>query len=81
LIAKDEHIVINLKNKNIFPAEVIDLLKALHQVGFFDESMLIGSWVMPLYHEAFGIDYTLRTLDIDFAVKFIHSDRNKKVDI
>jgi hypothetical protein len=73
--------VIDLKNKDIFPAEVLDLLKALHSVGFFDESMLIGSWVMPLYHEAFGIDYTLRTLDIDFAVKFIHSDRDKKVDI
>jgi len=36
---------------------------------------------MPLYQEAFGISYVLRTLDIDFAVKFVHSDRDKKVDI
>ena len=73
--------LIEVRNKDIFPAEVRGLLQALHSVGFFEESMLIGSWVMPLYQDAFGISYTLRTLDIDFAVKFIHSDRDRKVDL
>lgn len=43
--------------------------------------MLIGSWVMPLYQELFDIHYVLRTLDIDFAVKFAASDRDKKADL
>ena len=43
--------------------------------------MLIGSWVMPLYQDAFGIGYALRTQDIDFAVKFVSVDRREKVDI
>lgn len=72
---------ISLKNKNIFPPEVIELLQAFYSVGFFDESLLIGSWVMPLYQEAFGIQYFLRTMDIDFAVTFALSDRDKKTDL
>lgn len=72
---------IAVKNKNIYPPEVRELLQALYSAGFFEESMLVGSWVMSLYQEAFGIIYTLRTLDIDFAVKFIHSDKDKKTDI
>jgi len=72
---------ISLNNKNIFPSEVRELLQAFYSVGFFDESLLIGSWVMPLYQEAFGINYVLRTMDIDFAVKFALSDRDRKVDL
>jgi hypothetical protein len=72
---------IPVKNKDIFPSEVRELLKALHSVGFFADSMLIDSWVMPLYREVFGINYTLRTLDIDFAVKFVQLDRGRKVDL
>lgn len=72
---------ISLKNKNIFPSEVIELLQAFYSVGFFDESLLIGSWVMSLYQEAFGIQYVLRTMDIDFAVKFALSDRDRKTDL
>jgi hypothetical protein len=72
---------ISLTNKNIFPSEVRELLQAFYSVGFFDESLLIGSWVMPLYQEAFGIHYVLRTMDIDFAVKFALSERDKKVDL
>jgi len=71
----------SLQDKNIFPSEVTELLQALYSVDFFDESLLIGSWVMPLYQEAFGIHYVLRTMDIDFAVKFALSDRDKKVDL
>lgn len=72
---------ISLKNKDIFPSEVTELLQAFYSVGFFDESLLIGSWVMPLYQEAFGIQYVLRTMDIDFAVKFALSDRDRKTDL
>jgi hypothetical protein len=72
---------IKVKNKHIFPHEVIELLKAFDSVGFFEESMLIGSWVMPLYQDAFGMHYALRTLDIDFAVKFISHSKVQKVDV
>lgn len=81
MTTKDEAMQITVKNKDIFPVEVRELLHALYSAGFFEESMLIGSWVMPLYQEAFGINYTLRTLDIDFAVKFVYSDRDKKIDL
>ena len=66
-----------IKYKDIFPDQVRELLRALYSVGFFEESMLIGSWAMPLYQEAFGINYILRTMDIDFAVKFVCSDKGK----
>jgi hypothetical protein len=80
-LAKSDVMQILLRNKDIFPAEVREILQALDSLDFFEESMLIGSWVMPLYQEAFGISYTLRTLDIDFAVKFVYPDRDKKVDL
>jgi len=72
---------IALKNKNFFPTEIKELLQALYSVGFFDDSLLIGSWVMPLYQEAFGISYVLRTMDIDFAVTLVLSDRDRKIDL
>ena len=73
--------LLTIPNKEIYPSEVLELFQAFHDAGFFEESMLIGSWVMPLYQEAFGIPYVLRTLDIDFAVKFAESDRAKKTDL
>jgi hypothetical protein len=79
--AKVECVRITVKNKDIFPSEVLELLKALHWVGFFADSMLIGSWVMPLYREVFGINYALRTMDIDFAVKFVHPGRDSQIDL
>ena len=72
---------VSLKNENIFPLEVRELLQAFFSVGFFDESILIGSWAMPLYQEAFGISYVLRTMDIDFAVKIALSGAAEKVDL
>ena len=69
---------VKVKNKDIFPNRVWELLKVLYSAGFFQECMLIGSWVMPLYQEAFGINYSLRTLDIDFAIKVVYSDKDKK---
>jgi hypothetical protein len=46
-----------ISDRNIFPPAVLDLFRAFHRVGFFEESMLIGSWVMPLYQDTFGIPY------------------------
>jgi hypothetical protein len=71
----------SIRNNNIFPAEVLALFRALHLAGFFEESMLIGSWVMPLYQEVFDIHYVLRTLDVAFAVKFASPGRDKGADI
>lgn len=44
-----------------FPPQIGELLRALSEVGFFDRSLLIGSWVMPLYRELYGVHYLLRT--------------------
>ena len=74
-------LTIPLSNKNIFPPGVLELFQALHDTGFFEESMLIGSWVMSLYQDAFGMPYTLRTLDIDFAVRLAASESTKKADL
>jgi hypothetical protein len=72
---------VKVKNRDIFPPEIRDLLQLLHRVGFFEDAGLVGSWVMPLYQAVFGIKYVLRTLDIDFAVKFVSAAPDKKVDI
>ena len=66
---------ITIADRAAFPPEVLELLQAFHRAGFFDEAMLVGSWVMPLYQQAFGIPYVLRTLDIDFAVRFAARER------
>lgn len=73
----------NLKNINphLFPGEVAELLRRLDGVGFFDDAMLVGSWVMPLYRELFGMPYALRTLDIDFAVKIVRGATLLKADV
>jgi hypothetical protein len=34
-----------------FPPPISGLMRSLSEVGFFDRSLLIGSWVMPLYQE------------------------------
>lgn len=43
--------------------------------------MLIGSWVMPLYGEFFGISYVLRTMDVDFAVQLLKGKSAPKADL
>jgi len=68
-------------NKAIFSQPVSDLLEALSSVGFFEESMLVGSWVMPLYQEFFGMSYALRTMDIDFAVQLLQGERPRRIDL
>jgi hypothetical protein len=50
------------------PPEVEQVLAVLDQSGFFDDGLLVGSWVMPFYLELYGIEYYLRTDDMDFAL-------------
>lgn len=67
--------------QHLFPADVEELLRQLDGVGFFDDAMLVGSWVMPLYRELFGMPYALRTLDIDFAIKIVREATVLKADL
>lgn len=64
-----------------FPPPIDDLLRSLSEVGFFDRSLLIGSWAMVLYQELYGVPYALRTLDVDFAVHLAHPHKQMRADI
>jgi hypothetical protein len=57
---------------NLFPDRIRDLLHAMSDVGFFERSVVVGSWVMLIYQELYGARYVLRTLDVDFAVHIAH---------
>ncbi|MEW6665950.1 MAG: GSU2403 family nucleotidyltransferase fold protein [Thermodesulfobacteriota bacterium] len=65
----------------LFPPQIGGLLCALSEVGFFDRSLLIGSWVMPLCRELYGVHHLLRTLDIDFAVHLAHPQMYMRADL
>lgn len=65
----------------LFPPEIKKLLKALGEAGFFEKSLLIGSWVMPVYRELYGVSYALRTLDVDFAVHVAHPRARFRADL
>ena len=41
----------NLLPDNLFPERVKDLLHAISGVGFFERSVVIGSWVMPIVND------------------------------
>jgi hypothetical protein len=64
-----------------FPPPIGGLIRSLSEVGFFDHSLLIGSWVMPLYQELYGARYSLRTLDVDFAVHLAHPQKHLRTDL
>lgn len=59
-------------NESLFPSEIRTLLRTLSEAGFFGRSLLVGSWVMPIYRELYGVSYSLRTLDVDFAIHVAH---------
>ena len=71
---------ISISKKNIFPENVENLLRALHRADFFSYSLLVGSWAMLIYKEVLSINYTLRTLDIDFALEAV-SQNQKSMDL
>jgi len=64
-----------------FPLPIGGLLNALSEVGFFDRSALIGSWVMPIYQKLYGVRYLLRTLDVDFAVHLAHPQKQMRANL
>jgi hypothetical protein len=64
-----------------FPQPIGGLLRTLSEVGFFDRSLLIGSWVMLPYQELYGVRYLLRTLDVDFAVHLAHPQKQMRADL
>ncbi len=66
---------------NLFPERIRNLICAISKAGFFDRSALIGSWLMPIYQELYGIRYVLRTLDIDFAVHIAHTKIASRADL
>lgn len=73
-----------MKNKlpdNLFPDNINNLLHAMSDVGFFERSVVVGSWVMLIYQELYGARYVLRTLDVDFAVHIAHQKRKLKADL
>jgi len=71
----------NLLPDNLFPDRIKDLLHAISRAGFFDRSVVIGSWVMLIYQGLFGARYALRTLDVDFAVHIAHTKSKLRADL
>lgn len=71
----------NILHKVQFPSPVGRLIRSLSEIGFFDSSLLIGSWVMPIYQELYGAPYVLRTFDVDFAVHIAHPQTKMRADL
>ena len=64
-----------------FPSHIHNLIREMSRVGFFERSLLIGSWVMPIYQELYQAHYALKTLDVDFAVHIAHLRRQMRADL
>ena len=45
----------NLLPDNLFPPSIHGLLRTISRAGFFDRSVMIGSWVMLVYQELYGV--------------------------
>jgi hypothetical protein len=56
-------------------------MTALCDVGFFERSVLIGSWAMFCYGVTLGVKWQLHTGDIDLAVEVISSGKESRVDL
>lgn len=63
------------------PTEVEQVLTVLGKAGFFDDGLLVGSWAMLFYRELYGIEYYLRTDDVDFALGSKVLKKQKGTDI
>ena len=73
--------VTNLPPDNLFPAGIHGHLRTVSRAGFFNRSVMIGSWVMLIYQELYGVRYALRTLDVDFAVHVAHRQNQLRADL
>ncbi len=59
--------------------EILSIFSSLSRVGFFNSSVLIGTWAMFIYRVVYGFEYVLRTGDIDIAIQVSLYDKNKKL--
>ena len=71
----------SLEIKKIFPDHTGRIITALSNVGFFERSVLIGSWAMFCYGVTLGVKWRLHTGDIDLAVQVIPGGKRSKVDL
>lgn len=62
--------------KRFLPDHACEVLAALCHVGFFERSVLIGSWAMFYYRAIYNIPFALVTSDIDMAVQFSVHEKN-----
>ena len=53
----------------------------MSDVGFFERSVVVGSWVMLIYQELYGARYILRTLDVYFVVHIAHPKGKLRADL
>jgi len=73
--------IVKLKQHVNLPPEVEQVMAILGRAGFFDDGLLVGSWAMPFYRELYGIEYYLRTDDVDFALGSEVLKKQKGTDI
>jgi len=66
---------------DLFPDQIKNLFCAMSDVGFFERSVVVGSWVMLIYQELYGTRYILRTLDVDFGVHVAHKKSKLRADL
>ena len=67
--------------RKIFPSHIGRIITALCDVGFFERSVLIGSWAMFCYGVTLGVKWRLHTGDIDLAVQVIPSGKKPRIDL
>jgi len=72
---------IQLLKSDIFPEDIQKLLRSLSLCGFFSHSLLVGSWIFPIYKETFNLHYALKTFDIDFAIDAAPRGPLKPIDL
>jgi hypothetical protein len=73
--------VTNLLPDKLFPDSIHGLLCTISCAGFFDRSVMIGSWVMLIYQELYGARYALQAMDVDFAVHIAHKRSQLRADL
>ena len=65
----------------LLPESVRIVLTTLCQVGFFERSTLIGTWVMFFYRAIHDIRYAASTSDIDMAVQVAYRKGGSIIDL
>ncbi|MHB8205656.1 MAG: GSU2403 family nucleotidyltransferase fold protein, partial [Desulfomonilaceae bacterium] len=63
------------KTREFLPDPVARVFSALCHVGFFEHSVLVGSWAMFYYRAIYDIPFAMLTSDIDIAIQLSIHDR------